>query len=609
MKGRKKSFSDYATYFNLKLPNSAVLLLYLIIIGAVAGAVSTAVVHYSHSGSIYRVLLYGAGNGFMVITLPALLTIILLKVVKRRLRARHALFATLVVSVIYALFIIIDALSYSVLNSAPLEYVILLLGNAVVYGYWFIVGKIVIGQKKSAVITASFQPLLNVLLYLPLGGYILAIALPVNLVLIKLYGGIAVFLAIGYATIYLLDRPGKKALDTKPIEIFSLMTEQVLYNITRNPNPVLAKGEKRSIGIDVLLLKGRKKSSVFVKPDLHYGPFAGAGGSSLPESLGSIILNGQGAVPFIMHGAVNIDDNPLYVHQIDDMQERISAYSQGLCKRKAGRAYGGIGYGSSGRCRAIGIRINDAQLMLLSKAPYVTEDIARGVGKRLETAAGSSGIILIDMHNSRFESAPEEELKGVYEGSKYELSYYNAIKAASYRRGPRARMAFGSSCARLKLVLNRKDLGTGYTSAGVFSFGKRRLCIIYFDANNMLPGFRKNVISYVKSTFGIDTDVCTTDTHSVNTITLSASNSLGRHTKESEIYPHLHKLVSDAIANSEYVDAAYGRISMDGFYTWGEHSFENILKMAVDVGRTAKHVLPFIIVAGFIIAAWVIYAL
>jgi predicted neutral ceramidase superfamily lipid hydrolase len=105
----------------------------------------------------------------------------------------------------------------------------------------------------------------------------------------------------------------------------------------------------------------------------------------------------------------------------------------------------------------------------------------------------------------------------------------------------------------------------------------------------------------------MDSELCTSDTHSVNTIAMSAMNSLGRYTGEREIYPHVDKLIRDAIANMEYVRVSDRTLYIEDFYTWGEHSFENILKMAEDIGRIIRHVIPFVIAAAFIIAAWVIY--
>lgn len=607
MKGKKKNISDYASYFNIHIPGSTALVMIMVALGAIVGIIASAATNYGNLNSV--VLLNGASTGVIVVTIPAILAAVFFKSIRRRLRIKHTLFATLIATSIYSILIIIDVILFAFLRSSVLEYVILILANAAVYGYWFVVGKMVVGQRKSAALTSAFHPIVNVMFYLLLGEYLLDIKLPLNQALIKLYGGMIVFLILGYVSIYLIERPGKKTLDTRPVEIFSLMSEQLLYNITKNQSPMLAKGTKREIQVNLLLLKGSKNKTVFVMPDLHYGPFAGVGGGLLPERLGSLIYSKYGAVPFVMHGAVNIDDNPLYMHQIEEMEDKISENLDRMLKTGSRVAYGNVSVGSSGRCHVADISISGAHMTLLSKAPYVTEDISRDVGKRLENIDILKGrhVFLVDSHNSRFESAPEDELRGVYDGSKYEAMYADAIKKTLSKGRRAGKLKFGSSTVKLNGVLKGHDIGNGYTSAAVFDFGGRRFCMVYFDANNMLPGFRNSVISHIKKNFNMDSEVCTSDTHSVNTIAMSAMNSLGRYTGEREIYPHVDKLIRDAIANMEYVRVSDRTLYIEDFYTWGEHSFENILKMAEDIGRIIRHVIPFVIAAAFIIAAWVIY--
>ena len=607
MKGKKKDISDYASYFNIQLPGSTALVAIMAVLGLIVGIVASVATNYGNLNTV--VLLNGASTGVMVVTIPAILAAVFFKSIRRRLRIKHTLFATLIATSIYSILIIIDVALFAFLKSSVLEYVILILANAAVYGYWFVVGKMVVGQRKSAALTSAFHPIANVLFYLLLGEYLLDIRLPLNQALIKLYGGMIVFLVLGYVSIYLIERPGKKTLDTRPVEIFSLMSEQWLYNITKNQSPMLAKGTKREIRVNLLLLKGAKNKTVFVMPDLHYGPFAGVGGGLLPERLGSLVYRRYGAVPFVMHGAVNIDDNPLYMHQIEEMEDKISENLDRMLKTESKAAYGSVCLGSKGRCHIADISINHSHITLLSKAPYVTEDISRDVGKRLENVEALKGeqVFLVDAHNSRFESAPEDELRGVYDNSKYEAMYADTIRKVFSKGRRRGKLKFGSSTVKLSSVLKKHDIGSGYTSAAVFDFGGKRFCVIYFDANNMLPGFRSNIISYVKKNFDMDSEICTSDTHSVNTIAMSAMNSLGRYTNEKEIYPYVNKLVCDAIANMEYVRASSRTLFIEDFYTWGEHSFENILKMAEDISRVIRHVIPFVIAAAFIIAAWVIY--
>ena len=176
MKGKKKDISDDASYFNIQLPGSTALVAIMAVLGLIVGIVASVATNYGNLNTV--VLLNGASTGVMVVTIPAILAAVFFKSIRRRLRIKHTLFATLIATSIYSILIIIDVALFAFLKSSVLEYVILILANAAVYGYWFVVGKMVVGQRKSAALTSAFHPIANVLFYLLLGEYLLDIRLP-----------------------------------------------------------------------------------------------------------------------------------------------------------------------------------------------------------------------------------------------------------------------------------------------------------------------------------------------------------------------------------------------------------------------------------------------
>ena len=68
---------------------------------------------------------------------------------------------------------------------------------------------------------------------------------------------------------------------------------------------------------------------------------------------------------------------------------------------------------------------------------------------------------------------------------------------------------------KMRSLLHGADLGHGYSSVGLFDFAGRKFAMVYIDANNMLPGFRNSVIKRIKERYGIDSEIYTTDTHSI----------------------------------------------------------------------------------------------
>ncbi|MGC9205381.1 MAG: DUF2070 family protein, partial [Candidatus Micrarchaeia archaeon] len=204
--------------------------------------------------------------------------------------------------------------------------------------------------------------------------------------------------------------------------------------------------------------------------------------------------------------------------------------------------------------------------------------------------------------------ASKVELRGVYPGSRYANMYADAIRDAMQNLGSSNKITFGSSSFKIAGMLkNPKDLGKGYTSVGIFGFGSRKFAVIYFDANNMLPTFREKIIKHVKEKYNIDCELYTTDTHSVNSLALPWSNVLGRFTSASEMSKVLDIMIEDAKSNMGIVQANYSRFVMKDFVVWGKDAEKLITKISKDVIRSVKHVIPFIIAAGFVIAAWLIY--
>ncbi len=609
MSPKKRDITKYSSYFTIEIPNSKVQALLILFLGIFAGAVASLVVHYGAAGSELDVALIGASSGILVISVPAFLTVLILRMTKRNMKMKHAMFAVFAISALYALFIIMDGVIYDILRNGVLSYVLLILINASIYGYWFMINRVAIGQKKVAIITSEIQPVLNILLYLPFGGYLLSIMVPINIALIKLFSGILVFLAMGYVILYLLDRPAKKNLYVSSVQLFSTMIGQWLYDLNADTKILGSGGVERDVKVDVLTISGKKGlKAVIVRPDIHYGPFGTVGGSIFTSLAGNQIVNRYGATPFIIHGAVNLDDNPISTRQVGTMSNRICEYVEKLDGTRKRIAHGSIGFGRSGPCRAINIRINNLNLLTLSKAPNVTEDIDREVGLHFEKIANMDRYqtVLIDAHNSRFETAPKDDLRGIYKGSRYIEMYDKAIRDA-VGAGSTAAMKFGASHMKLSKALHNADLGSGYTSMGLFKFGRRRFGIIYVDANNILPGFRESVISHIKSKYGIDVELCSTDTHSVNSIALTARNSLGRYTNFVELEPLLDTMVERAAKNMESVKCARGSFQFKRFKVWGANAEELITKVGIDIINIGKYVVPFIIVAAFIIAGWIIY--
>ncbi len=611
MADSRRYITHYVKYFTMQAPSVTTQVLVLLLLGGAAGGFASVIIHLQGAtDGLLQVVLSGLSSGVLVVSLPALLTVAVIKSIRRRMLLRHAMLSTLLITSVYAILLFIGSASFALTRNATLSYIFLLAINAAIYGYWLFVGKFLIGGLRKMALVAATQPVLNILFYLPLGKYILSFSAPLNLTLIKLFAGMVVFLAVGYFFIYLIDRPSKKILEASGLNVMISMVGQWLFNLT-NDVSVLGQGAgvRRDLNIDVIALKNKDGyAGIFVNPDVHFGPFHGSGGSVVPLSMGKMLADRFGATPFVLHGPLDIQDNPI---------STVQAYSlaweaeRGIRKmNNFSKAYGGLAQGASGACRAINIGIGNTHIFLLTKAPHVTEDMTREVGMHLrQVAEGVSrgNSIIVDAHNTRFESAGAEELSGVHAGSEYVARYEKAIRNTENARWNN-RLEFGAAHKRIAGALGGpKDLGEGYTSACVFKFGRRRFCMIYFDANNMLPGFREKLIDHVRKTFRMEAEVCTTDTHSLNTLSSTARMALGRKTNANSVMPVVDALIKSAMANIKPVSYAYRSIRVKNFSVWGDKAEMLIERTGAEVRRMVTYVGPLVVVLAFIVAAWVIY--
>ncbi len=611
MPDSRNYITHYVKYFNLKAPSVTIQVLVFLALGAAAGGFASLIIHLQGLGTgAFQFLASGISSGVLMVSLPAILTAAIIKSIRRKMLLKHAMLSTLFITAVYAILFFLGSASFAVTKNAVITYLFLLLVNAGIYGYWLLMGKFLIGRLRKMALVAAVQPVLNVLFYIPIGQYLLSFSAPLNITLVKLFAGMLVFLAVGYAFLYVLDRPSKKILEASGMNVIISMVSHWLFDLTNDAN-VLGQGAgtKRSLDMDIIAIRnGEGYKGVFVNPDIHFGPFNGVGGSVVPLHMGRMLAGKFGATPFILHGPLDIQDNPISTSQAYSLSGQVEQAVRTM--RHFNKAYGNFSRGESGACNSINISIGETGLFVLSKAPMVTEDMTREVGLKLKKAAENGSrknAVLVDAHNSRFESASAEELAGIRDGDAYVEMYEKAVRSSA-KKMPSRRLEFGSAKKRIAGQLGYpKDLGEGYTSVGVFKFGRKRLCLIYFDANNMLPGFREKLLEHVRVEFGLDAEACTSDTHSLNSISSSASMSLGRQTNVNSVIPIVDAMIKMALADLQPASYSYRRVRVKDFAVWGDKADMLIERTSAEVRRILKYITPIFIALAFSVAAWAIY--
>ncbi len=604
---QKDDISRFVAIFSKTLPNKLVLFLILISLSILIGIISLILI-YNNSiiQNFFYILITGSLIGIIALLIPSLLVISVIKLIKRKMQLKHIFFLSIILLLIYSLFFILASLIYFFTNNY-IASVVIILGNILIFIVWFFITKIVLGLKKKAIILSLLPSTLNILFYIPASNFLFKILIPFKLLMIKFYMGILVFLIIGYIILYLFDRPMKKTLGFNAIETFSHLFQNWLFDINISNIFDGKFGEYKSIAIDTIIMKNNKNElkSIFFIPEIHFGPFSNISGSNFPYMLEKYANNKYKATTFIMHSAIDEDYNPVYTSQFNKLKECLdkAVIDSKYVKNNKIMFFKSIFNNSKINV----LDFNETALITFSRAPKITEDIsseAKAVFKQLLSNKFKNPI-LIDAHNSRYETASSDELKGIQLNSIYYNEYITAIDRLKEEQKSSIKVGIGKT--EIYNALNKqKDLGPGNLNIAIFSFDNFNYAIVQFNANNLSPLLRTKILNYISKKYKINAEIYTTDTHFVNSISSSAKNVLGRFTSFKLLIPFIDKTMQQAINNIEPVKIYYNNQEIKKFLVWGPNIREKTLAVVDSVLSTAKILIPTILILGSIISIWII---
>lgn len=601
----------HVSMFSRHLPRSAWLLALLVVIGLAAGIFEVTLANYhSIQAHVAHILIGGVLTGLLAVILPAVLTVLVLKFARRYVYAKYILFATVISSTSYSVFLVLGGALYTLTGLYYTSIIIILLGDASIFSWWVFVNKLLLHRQKSAAALSLVQPTLNTLFFIPASRLMLAASIPLGFLLVKLYAGIFVFLVMTYVILYIVDSPLRRSLGYSGIDVFGQMLQNWLFNINvaiPKRNNSAASGMRVPIDTHTIVVKGKagKVKAVFFVPNIHYGPVGTLGSSNFPQMLerfGSAELK---APTFIMHTAVSDDYNAVSSDQYGIVRR---AFHDGVkeCSEVKGGTFG-YAAGSSGDSKIKSFVLGNVGLALLTRAPKVTEDItpeAAAVIRRV-LEKHFEHPVLIDAHNSRYESAPKSELDTIKFNSSRLDEYIAAANSMEVKHRSK-HLRFGSAAVELHR-LHGQDLAPGALNVAVFSIGGFRHAVLQFNANNMLPQMRQEILDHVHKKYGIEAEVLTTDTHYVNSLGSTASNVLGRSTRFARLAPYIDSAINQALAGMENASVFYKHGVMDKFRVWGSNERERMITALDSMIAPMKVLVPAVIAAGFFVAAWIIY--
>jgi len=615
---QNKSYSgalSHVSLFAKSLPNSKRLYVMLVLLGIVSGLLTSYVAHLAHPlYGIEYAAVSGAIGGILAIIIPTTITIILFKALRSYIRFKYIIFVSFLAELTYGIFLIFSGAVYYISHSYALALAVIIVGDASIFAWWVFVNKLMMNRSKNASMFALLQPTINLVFFLPASAIFFGVTVPLGILLVKLYAAIFVFLLVSYTIIYFVDSPIKRSLGFSGIDTFSQMMQNWLFNINVSiPDRKTKKqfGEKIDIDLSTVTVVGKsgKQISSIIVPNIHFGPVGTLGSSNFPYLIERHVIQAYKSQAVVLHSAINEDYNAVSSDQFAQLKRAIDEMLKNPKPMKAGTGHKyAYYYGESNGARIRLIKFGDSAIATLSRAPRVTEDITPEASVLIKNALSqiAKNVIIVDAHNSRYESAPKVELSAVKFDSAVMKDYMDAIKNISVI-SESDKIRVGKSSSNLFDAFGRPaDMAPGNVNVLVYDIGGKMFGMIEFNANNSNPQFRTKLLSYLNSKFNADFELYTTDTHYVNSLRHTASNVLGTTTTLKQTEKKLEEMVKSAISDMSDASLIFQFSKVKNFSVWGINQREKMLAALDSMIATDKVLVPTIIAVGFLIAAWII---
>lgn len=328
-----------------------------------------------------------------------------------------------------------------------------------------------------------------------------------------------------------------------------------------------------------------------VAPYIHPGPFRNVGSSGLSLAL----TDGLGAgETIVLHGVSSHERDMV---RSDDVKKIVSALKKAEMGKPSAYCSPMVRSetkGAKASCQIFG----ETALFTLTLSPKSHDDIPDTVKDRVREAADARGLgaIVVDAHNC----LNYEDLLDFKDVENLVIAAGDALdKAVSLPKEP---FMVGISRAHPSEWDLNEGMGPGGIAAVVIETTAGKNAYIVFDTNNMIQGFREELLGHVASLDYVNAEAMTSDTHLVNAIgaTDRGYHPAGEAMEHGKVLRYVDELLSNAKLRP--AEASFTRVAVDDVPIIGHKGIEllrGVVKTSFKVFiRTAVTALPLTFLAA-----------
>ncbi|MEM2522895.1 MAG: DUF2070 family protein [Candidatus Bathyarchaeia archaeon] len=418
--------------------------------------------------------------------------------------------------------------------------------------------------------------------------------------------GVFVFLLCAFCTafissflfIVLLNDVGNKAVGFPSLSIFRAFLLNWIADLNAPFEGFLEKlGVERSVDISILRFNRGDHNIFVIVPSVHPGPFKNIGSSLLPSMLKGDVereLDGVACVPLGLLGHDYDLTSQAESQKIVEYVVKLAA----AVKADEGKAtrFVKVQNGLATVCCQI---FGETAFMTFSLAPKTTEDLPPELGFILQGKAEKLGLkncVFVNAHNS-IDGAVD--LKDALEA----LESAAALcleKAASLDK---LSFIVGAATVKPKEYGLSDGMGLGGITVVAVEVGGQKTAYVVFDGNNMISGLREKILSALASMGFHDGEILTTDTHSVNAVTLNARgyHPVGEVMNHEKLIDYVSETARLALASLSPAKVGFCCIKVPKVKVIGREALEKLCVLTDVVIQRAKKVAALLFPATFLL--------
>ncbi|MGB9959326.1 MAG: DUF2070 family protein [Candidatus Bathyarchaeales archaeon] len=419
----------------------------------------------------------------------------------------------------------------------------------------------------------------------------------IGIVLLFALYALVISIFSSFSFIYLLNRVGEKLVGMPSLSILRAFLLNWIADLNAPFEALLEKlSEEKDIEALIAKFEGRKSKAVMLIPSVHPGPFKNVGSSILPFLLKTALeqkFNCTACVPLGLLGhELDLTSQAQNQKVIEYVVNAVNFEASETAATPFVKICNGFATAS---CQFFG----KSALIAFSLAPNTTEDFPQELGLFVQKEAEKHGFqscMVINAHNSINGIVnPKEALDALKT-----VAVSCIEKAASLNKLP---FKVGVSTIMPKDFSLRDGMGQGGITAIVVEVGKQKAAYVVIDGNNMVPGLREKILSALGSLGIAEGEVFTTDTHSVNALTLNKRgyHPIGEVIDHGKLIAYIKEAVNMAIASLEPAKFGCRSVTVPKVRVIGQKHLEKLCLLPDKAVQRAKRIIVPLFTATFLL--------